>query len=197
MNLIIASNNAHKVREIKEILGFRFENVLSLKEAGIEIDVVEDGSTFLENAYKKAREIKDISPKGYAVLSDDSGLEVDYLNGAPGVYSARYAGIGHDDKQNNDKLLAELAGVADSERKARFVCAMVLLSDDFPPIEVVGTCEGVILHQPMGEAGFGYDPLFFYEPLGKSFAQLTPQEKNQVSHRSRALEQVRQRLEQF
>jgi XTP/dITP diphosphohydrolase len=195
MNLIIASNNANKVREIKQILGERFANILTLKDAGINVDVEETGSTFLENAYIKAAEIMKIAPKGYAVLSDDSGLEVDYLNGAPGVFSARYAGEGHNDKLNNEKLLSELQGVEDQARTARFVCAMVLLSDDFPPIEVVGACEGRILHEPKGESGFGYDPLFYYPPLQKSFAELTAEEKNKVSHRSRALQMVRAELE--
>ena len=141
---------------------------------------------------ERISEITKIAPKGYAVLSDDSA-DIDYLT-VP-VFSARYAGEGHNDKLNNEKLLSELQGVEDQARTARFVCAMVLLSDDFPPIEVVGACEGRILHEPKGESGFGYDPLFYYPPLQKSFAELTAEEKNKVSHRSRALQMVRAELE--
>ncbi len=195
MKLIIASNNAHKITEIKAILGGYYEDIRSLAEAGINADVVEDADTFEGNALKKATEIFSMT-QADAVLSDDSGLEVDALGGAPGVYSARYAGEGHDDSANNKKLLTNMADVPDEKRTCRFVSAVALVRNGLQPIVVRGTVEGRLLYAPQGENGFGYDPLFFYEPLDKSFAQLTSEEKNSVSHRKRALEALRARLEQ-
>lgn len=195
MKLIIASNNAHKVIEIKAILGDYFEEILSLKDAGINIDVEEDADTFEGNALKKASEIFR-TVDGDAVLSDDSGLEVDALGGAPGVYSARYAGEGHDDEANNAKLLENMKDVPDEKRTCRFVSAVALVRKDKEPMVVRGAAEGRLLYAAQGENGFGYDPLFFYEPFNKSFAELTPDEKNTVSHRKRALEAMRELLEQ-
>lgn len=194
MKLIIASNNAHKITEIKAILGSHYEEILSLQEAGIEADVVEDADTFEGNALKKASEIFDIA-QADAVLSDDSGLEVDALNGAPGVYSARYAGAGHDDRANNEKILANMKDVSEDKRTCRFVSAVALVRKGKQPIVVKGTVEGRLLHVPQGDNGFGYDPLFFYEPLKRSFAELTSEEKNSVSHRKRALEALSAELE--
>lgn len=187
MRLIIASNNAHKVREIKEILGGFFTDIRTLKEAGIDIDVVEDGDTFEANALKKAQEVLDAAPDADAALSDDSGLAVDALGGAPGIYSARYAGEGHDDRANNEKLLADMAGVAQDARTCRFVSAIALVRRGQEPVVVRGEAEGRLLRVPRGEGGFGYDPLFFYPPLGKSFGELSAEDKNAVSHRKRAL----------
>lgn len=195
MKLIIASNNAHKVTEIKAILGDYYEEILSLRDAGIEIDVEEDADTFEGNALKKASEIFD-AVDADAVLSDDSGLEVDALGGAPGVYSARYAGEGHDDAANNAKILENMKDVAEEKRTCRFVSAVALVRRDKQPVVVRGTVEGVLLRAPQGENGFGYDPLFFYEPFNKSFAELTAAEKNTVSHRKNALEALRAVLEQ-
>ena len=196
MKLIIASNNEHKIREIREILGGKFEEVLSMKEAGINVNVVENGKTFLDNARKKATEIADALPKGgYAVLADDSGLSVDALNGEPGVYSARYAGEEHDDKANNDKLLRMMNGVPYNERGCEFVCAMVLVRTGMKNIEVEGRYRGVLMTEPVGSSGFGYDPLFFSEEYGKTFAQLTSEQKNEISHRKRALEAVLRELD--
>lgn len=195
MKLIIASNNAHKVTEIRAILGDYYEEILSLKDAGIEIDVEEDADTFEGNALKKASEIFD-AVDADAVLSDDSGLEVDALGGAPGVYSARYAGEGHDDAANNAKILENMKDVADEKRTCRFVSAVALVRRDKQPVVVRGTVEGKLLRAPQGENGFGYDPLFFYEPFNKSFAELTAEEKNTVSHRKCALEALRNLLEQ-
>lgn len=194
MKLIIASNNAHKIAEIKAILGSHYEEILSLREAGIEADVVEDADTFEGNALKKASEIFDMV-QADAVLSDDSGLEVDALNGAPGVYSARYAGAGHDDRANNEKILANMKDVPEDKRTCRFVSAVALVREGKKPIVVRGTVEGRLLHAPQGDNGFGYDPLFFYEPLNKSFAELTSEEKNSVSHRKRAIEALGAELE--
>lgn len=193
MKLIIASNNAHKVSEIKAILGCFYDEILSLREAGIDIDVVEDADTFEGNALKKAREVFAVADAD-AVLSDDSGLMVDALGGAPGVYSARYAGEGHDDAANNAKLLDALKDVPGEKRTARFRTSVALIRRGMPVVTADGSVEGVILHSPQGENGFGYDPLFYYEPLKKSFAQLTPEEKNSVSHRRRALESLCDKL---
>lgn len=193
MKLIIASNNAHKVSEIKAILGCFYDEILFLREAGIDMDVVEDADTFEGNALKKAREVFAVADAD-AVLSDDSGLMVDALGGAPGVYSARYAGEGHDDAANNAKLLDELKDVPGEKRTARFRTSVTLIRRGMPAVTADGSVEGVILHSPQGENGFGYDPLFYYEPLKKTFAQLTPEEKNSVSHRRRALESLCDKL---
>ena len=186
MRLIIASNNKNKVREIREILGCRFDEVLSMREAGIELDVVEDADSFLGNAEKKALETAALLP-GDAVLADDSGLCVDALGGAPGVYSARYAGEGHDDAANREKLLEALEGVPEEKRGAHFACAMALVSDGKIIAEAVGKVEGRILFEEIGENGFGYDSLFYYEPYGLSFAEIDAERKNAVSHRHNAL----------
>lgn len=193
MKLIIASNNAHKVSEIKAILGCFYDEMLSLREAGIDMDVVEDTNTFEGNALKKAREVFAVADAD-AVLSDDSGLMVDALGGAPGVYSARYAGEGHDDAANNAKLLDALRDVPDEKRTARFCTSVALIRKGMPAVTANGSVEGRILRSSQGENGFGYDPLFYYEPLKKSFAQLTPEEKNSVSHRRRALESLCDKL---
>ena len=193
MKLIIASNNAHKVSEIKAILGCFYDEILSLREAGIDMDVVEDANTFEGNALKKAREGFAVADAD-AVLSDDSGLMVDALGGAPGVYSARYAGEGHDDAANNAKLLDALRDVPDEKRTARFCTSVALIRKGMPAVTANGSVEGRILRSSQGENGFGYDPLFYYEPLKKSFAQLTPEEKNSVSHRRRALESLCDKL---
>ena len=193
MKLIIASNPAHKVSEIKAILGCFYDEILSLREAGIDMDVVEDTNTFEGNALKKAREVFAVADAD-AVLSDDSGLMVDALGGAPGVYSARYAGEGHDDAANNAKLLDALRDVPDEKRTARFCTSVALIRKGMPAVTANGSVEGRILRSSQGENGFGYDPLFYYEPLKKSFAQLTPEEKNSVSHRRRALESLCDKL---
>ena len=190
MKLMIASNNSHKVKEIREILAQDFMRMDTLKEAGLSIDVAEDGETFVQNAVKKAEEV--LAASGYpAALADDSGLMVDALGGAPGVYSARYAGPAHDDAANNRKLMQDMERVADEERGCRFVCAVALARAGRPTLAVQGFCEGRLLRQARGQSGFGYDPYFFYEPLGKSFAELTAEQKNAVSHRRRALEALR------
>lgn len=187
MKLIIASNNAHKVTEIKAILSPFFNEIMTLKEAGINIDVEEDGTTFEENAVKKAVEILAAAPFADAAISDDSGLMVDALNGAPGVYSARFAGEGHDDEANNKKLLEMLDDVQYENRTARFVSAVALARKDKPILTAHGSVEGIILRESRGENGFGYDPLFYYEPLNKTFAELSADEKNSLSHRKNAL----------
>lgn len=191
MKLIIASNNAHKVREIKDILGDFFPEMVTLKEAGINIDVVEDGTTFSENAIKKAEEILSAATEFDAALADDSGLMVDALNGAPGVYSARYAGEQHCDQDNNKKLMRDMEAVPDERRGCQFVSCIALARRGQRTLTVTGTCRGVLLHGPRGENGFGYDPYFFYEPAGRSFAELSAEAKNAVSHRHNALTMLR------
>lgn len=186
MRLVIASNNKNKVREIKEILGDRFDAVIPMREAGIELDVVEDADSFMGNARKKAVEAAALLPDD-AVLADDSGLCVDALGGAPGVYSARYAGEGHDDAANRKKLLEALSDVPFSERNAHFACAMVLLRPGCGEINAYGRVDGKILFEERGENGFGYDSLFLYEPENLSFAEIDAERKNAVSHRRNAL----------
>ncbi len=194
MKLLIASNNTHKVREIREILSGYFDEMVTMREAGLAIDVVEDGATFQDNAVKKATEI--LEKSGFdAALADDSGLCVDALGGAPGVYSARYAGEGHDDAANNAKLMADMRDVPDGERTCRFVSCVALARKGMPVLVAQGTAEGTLLRSAAGENGFGYDPYFFYPPLQKSFAQLTAQEKNSVSHRRASLDALRQALD--
>ena len=187
MKLIIASNNAHKMREIKEILGAEFPDMVTLKQAGLTIDVVEDGDTFQANAIKKAEEVR-IASGFPAALADDSGLIVDALGGAPGVYSARYAGEGHNDADNNAKLMRDMAGVPTEKRTCRFASAVALAREGKETICVMGYAEGILLTEAHGTNGFGYDPYFFYPPFGRSFAELSAEEKNSVSHRKHALE---------
>ena len=185
MRLVIASNNKNKVREIKEILGDRFDAVIPMREAGIELDVVEDADSFMGNARKKAVEAAALLPDD-AVLADDSGLCVDALGGAPGVYSARYAGEGHDDAANRKKLLEALSDVPFSERNAHFACAMVLIRPGCGEINAYGRVDGKIMFEERGENGFGYDSLFLYEPENLSFAEIDAERKNAVSHRRNA-----------
>ena len=185
MRIIAATNNQGKLQEIRAIFGEKAE-VVSLRDMGLDIDVTEDGETFLENAQKKAREIQKVT--GGTVLADDSGLEVDALFGAPGVYSARYAGEGATDADLIAKILSELKDKAD--RRARFVCTMVLRFDDGTEYIARGECEGEIAAAPRGENGFGYDPVFFIPNMGKTMAELSSEEKNAISHRRRALDGI-------
>jgi len=194
--LIVASNNEHKIVEIKEMLSqFPFE-VLSLKEANIDVEVEETGSTFMENANIKANEIFKLA-KGNMVLADDSGLSVSSLDGAPGVFSARFAGAHGDTKANNKKLLHLLDGKGQAERKAKFICAMVLIIKEDEVVMVQGESEGVITAEFRGEEGFGYDPLFFVEENNKTFAQMSTEEKNAISHRGRALDKLKSELKKL
>ena len=194
MKLLIASNNAHKVREIEEILSGYFDEMVTMREAGLDIDVVEDGATFRENAVKKATEV--LEKSGYdATLADDTGLCVDALGGAPGVFSARYAGEGHDTDANNALLMRNMEDVPDEQRTCRFICCVALARKGLPVLVAEGKAEGMLLRSPVGENGFGYDSYFFYPPLDKSFAELTAQEKNSVSHRRAALDALRRALD--
>ena len=190
MKLIIASNNAHKLTEMKAILAPFFDDVQSMREAGIEHETVEDGETFMENAVKKARELAEIS--GCCAIADDSGLCVDALGGAPGVYSARYSGVHGDDKANNAKLLRELEGV--ENRGAHYACAIALAWPDGRLLTAEDYLYGEIAHDERGSNGFGYDPLFLIPELGMRTAELSPEEKNRISHRGKALRQLVEKL---
>lgn len=182
MKIAIATNNRKKLAEIRTVLGGFFEEMYSLDDLGISVEIEETGSTLTENALIKARTI--LGMTGLASLADDSGLMCDALDGAPGVYSARYAGEGHDDKANNALLLENLA---DRDRSAHFCSVIALCLPDGREFTAEGRVDGVILDAERGEGGFGYDPLFFSPELGKTFAEASPDEKNSVSHRGRAL----------
>ncbi len=189
MNLLIASNNSKKIKEIKSILKDRFDNIVSLKEAKINCDPEENGQTFYENALIKANEIA--KHTSFAVLADDTGLCVNSLNGEPGVYSARYGGD-HDSAKNRNKLLEKLQ--QKSDRSAYFQTAVVLRYPDGTTFAADGRVDGRILERETGGNGFGYDCIFFCDELGKSFGEATEEEKNAVSHRSRALRNLLNKL---
>ena len=190
MKLIIASNNKHKIFEIKKILGNKFDEILSLKEAGITHETVEDGKTFLENSYKKAKEISLIS--GSASLADDSGICVDALNGEPGIYSARFSG--GSDEDNNKLLLKKLEGKEASERGAHYTAAVTLCYPDGSFVQAEGYMFGRITESPRGEGGFGYDPLFIPNGESRTVAEMTSEEKNGISHRAEALKKLLRKL---
>ena len=192
MRLILASNNEGKIKEFSQILGEIDIEVVPLKQMGFDIEVVEDKETFIENAIKKATEICEICHE--PVLADDSGLAVDYLKGAPGVYSARYSDPDASPEKNRIKLLEKLKGVPYEQRTARFICTLALAFPDGRLMTSHGECEGIITKEQRGESGFGYDPLFYYLPFNKTFAELTPDEKNEVSHRGRAIRNLRDEL---
>jgi XTP/dITP diphosphohydrolase len=187
--IVLASSNAGKVREINRLLGDLGLSAHPQSEYGVE-DAEETGLTFVENAIIKARNAA--RHTGLAAIADDSGIEVDALNGAPGIYSARYAGPGASDRANLEKLLHELQGVAATERNARFQCLMVYLrhADDPTPLICQGTWEGSILLEPRGDNGFGYDPVFYVPTHDCSSAELAADVKNSLSHRGQALRQL-------
>jgi len=191
--IVLASNNAGKVREINQLLENSGIEVLPQAQFDIE-DAVEDGLTFVENAIIKARHAAKLS--GLPAIADDSGIEVDALNGAPGIYSARFAGEGSSDEENLLKLLNDLKSVPEEQRSARFQCLMVYMrhAGDPTPIICQGTWEGRILKTPQGENGFGYDPVFFVPEQGCSSAELDAVTKNSLSHRGKALQQLVKRL---
>lgn len=184
--IILASNNKNKIREVSEILSPLGYEVVSQREAGADFEVEETGKTFAENAALKARAVYDFCKT--PVIADDSGLEVDFLNGAPGVYSHRYAGENATDADRNNKLLGELSGVPEEKRGAQFVCTICFIDENGNEETVKGVCRGVIGYEAKGENGFGYDPVFMYGE--KSFAELDADEKNKISHRARALDEL-------
>ena len=192
MEILLATNNSGKVTEMKKILAELNIEVYSLKDKNINVDVVEDGTTFEENSLKKAKEICEIS--GMITVADDSGLEVDYLNGAPGIYSARYAGENATDEERYQKLLNELKDVKKEERTARFVSVISIVypNGDFKSLR--GECEGIITEEPYGNGGFGYDPVFLCPEYNKTFGELSLEEKNKISHRAKALGKLKEYL---
>ena len=182
--LVLASGNKGKLAEFQRLLEGLDVQIHSMKEYPEIGEIVEDGSTFAENALIKARAV--CKATGKPAMADDSGLAVDALDGAPGIYSARFAGEQRSDADNNAKVLQLLEGVEDSKRTARFFCVIAIVLPDGREYTVEGTCEGTILLALQGEGGFGYDPLFYVESLDKSFAELTMEEKNRISHRGHA-----------
>ena len=199
--LILASNNKKKIEEIKYILRNIDLEVKSLNDENINIEVIEDGVTFKENANKKAREIREYlinrGDTDFIVMADDSGLEVDYLNGEPGVYSARYAGEHGNDTKNNEKLLKNLQGVPAEKRGAKFICHVTLINYKGKSLDIRGEVKGVIIDKLNGEGGFGYDPLFYNEKLNKTFGEASKEEKNSVSHRGEALKELKEKIYQL
>ena len=205
--IIFATGNAGKMKEIREILNGTGWNVLSLKDAGIDAEIEENGTTFEENAKIKAEGIRNwclengipgcsgISAKEIIVLADDSGLEIDYLNKEPGIYSARYAGTNTSYDIKNSLLLSRMKGVPDKQRTARFVCAVAAVFPNGDKEVVRGTMEGCIGYEIAGANGFGYDPIFFLPEYGCTSAELTPEKKNELSHRGEALRMMRQIME--
>lgn len=199
MKIVAATNNKHKVTELLALFSeMKDTELVTLREIGFTDEIIEDGETFLDNARIKAMAVHKAT--GFACVADDSGLCVDALSGEPGVYSARYAsldGENSDDKANNDKLLLNLRDVPDNERTARFVSALCFIDEDGTEISAIGKCEGIITRSERGEGGFGYDPLFYFPTLGKTFGELTAQEKNKVSHRANAVAILSEKLREY
>ena len=193
--IIAASRNQHKISEIEAITKKFGMKVISRDEAGLDKrEIEEDGRTFEENSFKKADAIMKMS--GQITIADDSGLEVEYLGGEPGIFSARFAGENCDDEKNNIKLLTMLEGVPYSDRKARFVSVITMVYPDGETLVARGECSGHIIDFPAGEGGFGYDPLFVPEGYQETFAQMGAEEKNRISHRAKALEKLEKLLEE-
>jgi XTP/dITP diphosphohydrolase len=191
LTLVIASGNPGKSAEIRDLLAGFPVDIKSLNDFGPIPPVVEDGRTFEENAYKKASFVSRVL--GLPALADDSGLVVEVLDGAPGIYSARYAGENASDKQRCAKLLAEMNGK--TNRRAAFECVISVAVPTGPALTYEARCEGLILEAPSGENGFGYDPVFYYPPLKRTFAELTREQKSRVSHRGKALEELKEEFD--
>lgn len=191
----MATKNRGKIEEIKKILTALPFEVVAMNEVGINIDVEEDGTTFEENSLKKARQICEVSKT--IVIADDSGIEVDFLDGAPGIYSARFGGPGATDRDRNNKLLGMLSGVPFEKRTARFVCAIAVAFPDGRCFTVCDTCEGFIAFEGKGNDGFGYDPLFYVEQYDKTMAELGMEIKNKISHRAKALSKMAVKIQDY
>ena len=195
MKVIMATSNKDKVREIREMLANTGIEIVSLKEAGISVDIEENGTSFDENAAIKAETIRNLT--GQLTIADDSGLAIDYLDGAPGVYSSRFMGEDTSYTIKNNAILEKLKGVPDEKRSARFVCSMAIAYPDGHTDLVQGIMEGRIAYQIAGEGGFGYDPIFFLPEKNCTSAELTDDEKNEISHRGQALRQVIKILQNY
>ena len=193
MDIVVATNNKGKLAEIKKIL--KDHNVMSQNDVGAFVDVDETGTTYEENALLKAQAVRAYTDK--IIIADDSGLEVDVLGGEPGLYSARYAGESTTPDQGMDKLLAKLAGFSFKEKTARFICCITLLMPDGTVHTFRGECEGFITAQKRGDHGFGFDPLFWVESYGKTFADISDEEKNRISHRYKALNMLKEFLDKL
>jgi len=192
--VLFATTNKNKVNEINQMLKGSNIEVVSMEEAKIDIDVVEDGDTFEENAIKKATEIMKVA--NMTVIADDSGLEIDYLGKEPGIYSARYLGRETPYPQKNEIILDKLKGVPEEKRKARFVCSVAVAFTDGTTKVVKETIEGIIGYEQKGENGFGYDPIFFVPEYNMTTAQMKPEQKNKISHRGKAIKKIIQVLEE-
>lgn len=190
--LIFATGNQDKMREIREILGDKDYEILSMKEAGIDLDIVEDGSTFEENAMIKAKAVMEAT--GALTLADDSGLEIDAFGGGPGIYSARYLGTDTSYIEKNKVILEKLKDIPEEKRTARFVCAIAAAFPNGQTLTTRGTMEGIIGYEAKGENGFGYDPIFYLPQLEKYSAELSREEKNSLSHRGEALRKMKEIL---
>lgn len=191
MDIVVATNNKGKLRELSEMLvGY---NILGQSEVGADIDVEETGTTYEENAFLKARAVREYTDK--YIIADDSGLEVDVLNGEPGLYSARYAGDNTTPDQGMAKLLEKLEGYNPDEKTAHFISCIVLIEPNGKEHSFYGRCDGLITDKKIGDKGFGFDPIFWFDEYGKTFAQLTADEKNAVSHRHKALEKLKTYLD--
>jgi len=198
MKIVAATNNKHKVKELTALFAGSDTELVTLREIGFNREIAEDGSTFLENARIKATAVQQAT--GLACIADDSGLCVDALGGEPGIYSARYASENDensDDAKNKEKLLSKLIEVPDNERTARFVSALCFIDTDGTEVSAVGKCEGIITREERGESGFGYDPLFFFPAFGKTFGELSEDEKNSVSHRANAVKILKEKLDDY
>lgn len=193
--IVFATGNAGKMREIREIMADTGARMLSMKEAGISADIEENGNSYEENALIKARAVAGLTPA--CVLADDSGLEIDFLDGEPGIYSARYLGEDTSYTIKNRTILERLKGVPTEQRTARFVCAIAAVLPDGTELAVRAAIEGRIAQEPKGENGFGYDPIFYVPEFGRTTAELTEEEKNQVSHRGKALRLMKEELGRY
>ena len=193
--IVFATGNPHKIEEIRAILGDLADDIVTMKQAGVTADIIEDGETFEENALIKAQAVAAYCPEDI-VMADDSGLEVDYLGKEPGIRSSRFMGEDTPYEIKNAEIIRLLEGVPKEKRTARFVCAAAAVVPGCEPIVVRGTIEGYIGWEPAGENGFGYDPIFYVHDLDCSTAQMSPEEKNARSHRGNAMRMIRTRLEE-
>lgn len=195
MKILVATNNAHKIQELKDLINIPNCELFSMKDLNINLDIEENGATFAENASIKASTLyQHINNDEYIVIADDSGLCVDFLNGEPGIYSARFSG--GNDADNRKKLLDLLSDVPFEKRNAHFNCTIALINNN-ELLTFEGICNGFITEKEYGENGFGYDPLFFYPELNKTFAELSSEEKNEVSHRANAVKKLKEYLEKL